>query len=416
MSELIMNRDKKQQKLKELIKRLHDGARPEDVQEEFDKLIVGVTPAEIAEMEQALVMEGMPISDIQKLCDVHAAVFKGSIEDIHKDDIPKGDVPVSNEGHPIDTFKKENKEIETLLNNIIIKELSDYSGNQTSTNKEKLLASINKLKTIDRHYSRKENIIFPIMEKYNITAPPQVMWGIHDEIRDEIKAVIRLLSEETIKLPTLNESVSALVNKTNEMIFKEDSIMFPMIEDTFTKEEWIDIEKASEEIGFTLISNVARWMPAIIANVIESKQKETATNYQNDSGDIKFDAGSLSHDEINSILNTVPLDMTFVDANDRVKYFTQGKERVFDRPLTIIGREVKHCHPPKSVHIVEKIVEELRSGKKDNEDFWLRMGDMFVYIRYFAVRNKDGKFLGTLEVTQNIKSITELEGEKKLMS
>lgn len=416
MSELIINRDKKQQKLKELIKRLHDGARPEDVQEEFDKLIVGVTPAEIAEMEQALVKEGMPISDIQKLCDVHAAVFKGSIEDIHKDDVLKGDGPASNEGHPIDTFKKENKEIETLLNNIIIKELSDYSGNQTSANKEKLLESINKLKTIDKHYSRKENIIFPIMEKYNITAPPQVMWGIHDEIRDEIKAVILLLSEETIKLPTLNESVSALVNKTNEMIFKEDSIMFPMIEDTFTQEEWIEIEKASEEIGFTLINNVGRWMPAVIANVIESKQKETTSNYQNDTGDIKFDAGSLSIDEVNSILNTVPLDMTFVDANDRVKYFTQGKERVFDRPLTIIGREVKHCHPPKSVHIVEKIVEELRSGKKDNEDFWLRMGDMFVYIRYFAVRNKDGLFLGTLEVTQNIKSITELEGEKKLMS
>ncbi|MCK5812485.1 MAG: DUF438 domain-containing protein [Clostridiales bacterium] len=416
MSELIINRDEKQKKLKELIKRLHDGVKPEDVQEEFDKLIVGVTPAEIAKMEQALVMEGMPVTDIQRLCDVHAAVFKGSIEDIHKDDVTKVDVPVSNEGHPIDTLKKENKEIEILLNNIIIKDLSDYSDKQTSTSKKRLLESIKKLKTIDKHYSRKENIIFPIMEKYNITAPPQVMWGIHDEIRDEIKGVISLLNEEKSVLPTLNESVSALVNKTNEMIFKEESIMFPMIEDTFTQQEWIDIEKASEEIGFTIINNVTRWMPAVIANVIEPKQNETTSNYQKDSGDIKFDGGSLSAEEINSIFNTVPLDMTFVDANNHVKYFTQGKERVFERPLTIIGREVKYCHPPKSVHIVEKIVDDFRTGKKDNEDFWIKMGNMFVYIRYFAVRNSEGKFLGTLEVTQNIKPITELEGEKRLMS
>jgi DUF438 domain-containing protein len=131
---------------------------------------------------------------------------------------------------------------------------------------------------------------------------------------------------------------------------------------------------------------------------------------------IPFDAGSLTSLEVNAILNTIPLDMTFVDANDRVKYFTQGKERIFDRPITIIGREVKHCHPPKSVHIVEKIVEDLKSGAKDNEDFWIRMGEQFVYIRYFAVRSKTGEFLGTLEITQNIKPITELEGEKRLMS
>jgi len=131
---------------------------------------------------------------------------------------------------------------------------------------------------------------------------------------------------------------------------------------------------------------------------------------------IKFDAGSLTSEEVNSILNTVPLDMTFVDADNRVKYFTQGKERVFERPLTIIGRQVKMCHPPKSVHVVEQIVSDFREGKKDNEDFWIKMGDMFVYIRYFAVRSKKGEYLGTLEVTQNIKPITELEGEKRLMS
>jgi len=121
-------------------------------------------------------------------------------------------------------------------------------------------------------------------------------------------------------------------------------------------------------------------------------------------------------EEINAVMNTIPLDMTFVDAKGRVQFFSNGKERIFPRPLTIIGREVKNCHPPQSVHVVEKIVEDLQSGKKDNEDFWIKMGDKLVYIRYFAVRNKKGEFLGTLEATQNITTIQELEGEKRLMS
>ncbi len=129
-----------------------------------------------------------------------------------------------------------------------------------------------------------------------------------------------------------------------------------------------------------------------------------------------FDAGSLTAEEINAIFNTLPIDMTFVGADDKVKYFTQGKERIFDRPKTIIGREVKHCHPPKSVHVVEQIVADLRSGKKDNEDFWIQMGEMYVLIRYYAVRGKQGEFLGTLEVTQDIKPIQDIKGEKRLMS
>ena len=130
---------------------------------------------------------------------------------------------------------------------------------------------------------------------------------------------------------------------------------------------------------------------------------------------VSFDAGSLTAQELNAILNTVPFDMTFVGDDNRVKYFTQGKERIFERPITIIGREVKNCHPPKSVHIVESIVEDLRSGRKDHEDFWLNIGERFVHIRYFAVRSKEGQYLGTLEVSQDIKPIRELEGEKRLV-
>ena len=191
--------------------------------------------------------------------------------------------------------------------------------------------------------------------------------------------------------------------------------MIPMLMETFTMQEWIEIEKASAEIGYTLLHVVKRWIPKMDEKtVIDDSATKTEKLDDVTSQNIKFDAGALTPEEINSILNTLPLDMTFVGADDRVKYFTQGKERIFDRPITIIGREVKNCHPPKSVHIVEQIVEDLKSGVKDHEDFWIRMGELFVYIRYFAVRNKTGEFLGTLELTQNIKPITELEGEKRL--
>ena len=421
MSEIINNRKYRQEELKKIIQRLHDGATVEEVQEDFRKLSRNVTATEITEMEQALVDEGMPVENIQKLCDVHANVFKGSIEQIHTADETRAEFE---EGHPVHSFRLENREIEKLIEKQILIHLENYSKSSNLSDKEKLYNGLLKLKEIDNHYKRKENLIFPYMENYDITAPPQVMWGVDDEIREELKTLLALFDLE--KEPeTFLEDIRTFIIKVNEMIFKEEEIMFPMIVDLFTTDEWITIEKASAEIGFSFISDIKRWKTSLLSKEDLAKKnktlgtinlaKTTIGNIKKDSDSlIDFDAGSLTATEINAILNTIPIDMTFVGADNKVKYFTQGKERVFDRPLTIIGREVKHCHPPKSVHIVEQIVEDLKSGKKENEDFWIRMGPNFVYIRYFAVRDKAGKFLGTLEVTQNIKPITELEGEKRL--
>lgn len=419
MSEFINNHAFRQEKLKELIKRLHDGATVDEVKADFDKLTTGITALEITEMEQALVNEGMPISEIQRLCDVHASVFKGSIEDIHAQDGIQ--IPDFEQGHPIHTLKMENRVIERLLDESVLRFLSDYTENPVIATKERLLDSIEKLATLDKHYRRKENLMFPYMEKYGITAPPQVMWGVDDEIREKIKSVISHLTSEPAPLNQINIEVRALAEQINEMIFKEEEIMIPMLIETFSVEDWKAIEVASAEIGYTLLHAVKRWIPNNVNNPDLSSKSVLKENIlkENNVGigsnrSIPFDAGSLTPEEINAIMNTLPLDMTFVGADNRVKYFTQGKERIFERPLTIIGREVKNCHPPKSVHIVEQIVEDLKNGVKEHEDFWIRMGEMFVYIRYFAVRNKKGEFLGTLELTQNIKPITELEGEKRL--
>ena len=420
MSELINNREYRQKKLKELIMRLHDGESVESVREDFAKLTVNVSASEITEMEQALVDEGMPVSEIQRLCDVHASVFKGSIEDIHSDKGGRVDAPGS--GHPIETLKMENRAVEALIDGEVLPFAGNYMVVPSGTNRERLLSALMKLQTIDIHYSRKENHIFPYMEKHGITAPPQVMWGVDDEIRSELKAVVEMLDKGGGEIEKIRHDILAVTTRIKDMIFKEEEIMIPMIEDLFTDKEWADIEMASRSAGYTLIEDVTVWEQGKTAKKEEKASMQPAEEAGPgfvgvDSGTkVSFDAGMLTAEELNSILNTVPIDMTFVGADNRVKYFTQGKERIFERPLTIIGREVKYCHPPKSVHVVEKIVEDLRSGKKDHEDFWIRMGEAFVYIRYFAVRNKENEFLGVLEVSQDIKPITELEGEKRLMS
>ncbi len=413
MSEMINNREFRQKVLKELITELHNGKTVEEVKPRFEHLIQGISSKEIAEMEQALVMEGMKVEEIQNLCDVHAAVFKGSIEEIHRPEDPK-DIP----GHPVHTFQLENREIEKLLSERIIVDLEKLQANDTKETREGLLESLKLLWEIDKHYSRKENLLFPYMEKYGITAPPKVMWGVDDEIRDDLKALLKILADEkSSSTEELVLKVKELDNRVREMIFKEENILFPMVMETLAEDEWVRIMESSEEIGYTLVMPKGTWKPVRV-NVEEKAKEDLKESQPNDSDGelIHFDAGMLTPEEANAMLNTLPLDITFVDKDGIVKYFTQGTERIFPRPKTIIGREVKNCHPPASVHIVEQIVVELKSGVKDHEDFWIKMKDMYVYIRYYAVRNAEGEFLGVMEVTQNIKPIQEISGEKRLMS
>lgn len=408
MSEVINNREYRQKILKELISELHSGKSVDEVKERFAKLIEGVSPTEISEMEHSLMMDGMPVAEVQRLCDVHAAVFKGSIEEIHRPQKPE-DVP----GHPVHTFKLENKKIESLIDKTKA-DIEKFRSQDTHENIQNLRNDFEKLWEIDKHYLRKENLLFPFMEKYQITAPPKVMWGVDDEIRDAIKDVRALLSDySSVNCEQLADKAEETAVRVKEMIFKEENILFPMVMETLSEDEWFIIEEGSSEIGYSLLENVVKWKPVKI-NV--EKKVESAGEEPSNNGYIKFDAGILSPEEINAVLNTLPFDMTFVDKDGTVKYFTQGKERIFARTKAIIGREVKNCHPPASVHIVEKIVEDLSSGKKDHEDFWIKMGDKFVYIRYFAVRNAKGEYLGTIEVTQDIKPIQDITGEKRLAS
>lgn len=405
MSQIINNREYRQKCLKELMMELHEGKSVEEVKSKFADLIEGVSPAEISEMEQALIQEGMPVQEIQRLCDVHAAVFKGSIEQIHH--------PEETPGHPVHTFRQENIEIEQFIKNTLQPLIDIFNTEDSQNNIYKLVENINLLWDLDKHYSRKENLLFPYLEKYGINAPPKVMWGVDDEIRAELKGLRMSLQSYSGEKEKIVAQFDATITKIKDMIFKEENILFPMALETLSEDEWLNIESESMEIGYCLSAPEKKWAPTRVN--VEKKEDEKIAD-EDSKGYIKFDTGILKAKEISAIFNTLPVDITFVDNNGVVKYFSQGKERIFPRTKAIIGRKVQNCHPPASVHVVETIVEDLMSGKKDQEDFWIQMGEMYILIRYFAIRDEKGEYLGTLEVSQNIKPFQKLEGEKRLLS
>lgn len=411
LSELINNREYRQKVLKELIMELHHGKSAEEVKARFAKLIEGVSPSEISDMEQSLIMEGMPVTEVQRLCDVHAAVFKGSIEEIHNEE--KIYKPEESPGHPVHTFKRENREIEKLINDRIKLDLDAFKESDNKDNLFKLIEDFNLLWDIDKHYLRKENLVFPFLEKYGITAPPKVMWGVDDEIRESIKEVQGLFKSYTGDKEGAISKAEAVLDRVLEMVFKEDTILFPMAVDTLIEDEWIRIMNESESIGYCLTGPAGKWKPSRVE--VETKETEKLAD-ETSGGYIKFETGILTASEISAVFNNLPFDITFVDKDDVVKYFSNGKERIFPRTKAVIGRTVMNCHPPASAHVVEKIVEDFKSGKKDHEDFWIKMGGKYIFIRYFAVRDEKGEYMGTLEVSQDIKPIQEIEGEKRLMS
>lgn len=398
MSENINNRQYRQNVIKQIITQLHQGKTVDEVKEQFEVAFKGVSATEISEAEAALIAEGLPVSEIQSLCDVHAQVFKGSIEEIHQE-VDQTLIP----GHPTHTLKMENREIEK-----IIEEIKPYVDNLSDTSSiNKLKEGINKLLTIDIHYSKKENVFFPYMEKYNITAPPKVMWGVDDEIRGQIKGVMKQLNETPSNLEELKEDIENLLNKVEEMIFKEESILLPMLLETLTQDEWKKIVSESDEIGY-IIENIPVWNPTSENKVVLEEKATTP-------GEITLPTGIFKVEELTKMLDTLPFDITFVDKDDTVKYFSQSAGRIFPRTKSIIGRNVSNCHPPASVHIVEDIVSDFKSGKKDKEEFWINKGHMIILIRYYAVRSEDGEYLGVLEVTEDIKPIQEITGEKRLV-
>lgn len=405
MSELINNREYRKQAIKDIIMELHQGKPVHQVKARFDELIEDLAPGELSLIEQSLINEGLPITEVQRLCDVHAAVFRDAL-----DRSPETHAAL---GHPVDTFKAENRALEHLMDKEIkplVEEIKNATGTVEKSLVLQLAEKLNLLWDVDKHYSRKENLVFPYLEKYEITGPPKVMWGVDDENRVRLKAARSLaIDYRPEQKEQLLAKVAEVTEQIAEMIFKEEKILLPMALETLSEDEWYQILQDSDEIGYCLIEPEFTWKPAR-ANV----GQEPSIADENTRGLIKFTTGVLSPKEIEHIFTHLPVDLTFVDKDGVVKFFSATKERIFARTRTIIGRKVENCHPPASVHIVEDLVKEFKAGTKDHEDFWLEIGGKYVYIRYFAVRDEQGNYMGTLEVTQDIKPLQAINGEKRI--
>ena len=405
MSEHINNVSERKEALKTVIKRLHAGDSVEELKKEFGEAIRGATAGEIADAERALISEGVTVEEIQRLCDFHVAVFRDSL-----DEEP---APESLPGHPVFTFRMENEVTMRLL------EAMETTMNKWQQGGEDALTSLQQqaknLRAIERHYSRKENILFPYLEGKGFEGPSQVMWGVDNEIRAQIKQLVNNLDSNDPDPSEVSSQFSTLAQDIREMIYKEEKILFPEALKRLSQAEWGLIREQEEEIGYFNVTPKGSWHPEEEKDTQHMQENKEKSQNLDGEGLIPLSTGALTHQQINLMLTHLPVDVTFVDENDHVRYFSQGRERIFDRSPAIIGRAVTKCHPPQSVHKVEIILDDFRSGKRDVAEFWIQAGDQFINIRYFALHSSDGSYEGCIEVSQNVTHIRELEGEKRLL-
>ena len=406
MSELLDNVKKRKELLKHMILQLHEGTAPEAVKKQLTRLLGSVPYNDVVEVEQELISEGLPQEEVLKLCDLHSEVLDGVLDHTGEKTAPPG--------HPVHTFKQENRALLRKLKSLN-KLFTEFKKTNSVDEPLGLLKEIhqhfNEIMDVDKHYLRKEYLLFPFLEKHGVTGPPTVMWGKHDETRELLKGALEALAvtgeinveEAKTLLELVLEPASRAVG---DMIGKEEEILFPMCMDTLDEAEWYEIEKQSLEYGFCLYDPKDVWTPEGIKpddSLPEDKDK------------IQLPSGSFTVPELTALLNTIPFDLTFVDKEDKVKFFTQGKERIFARSRAILGRKVFQCHPPSSVHVVEKILDDFKAGREDHAAFWINIKDQFIHIEYFALRDKGGQYLGTIEVSQNLTEKRKLKGEQRLL-
>jgi DUF438 domain-containing protein len=405
MSEIINNSERRKELLKHLILQLHSGEAPEQVKIRLIELLHSVPYNEVVEVEQQLIAEGLPEEEILRLCDIHTAVLDGSIDTSAAKSVP--------DGHPVDTFKQENRALEGRIEQVraLLGGLDNESD--VSNTLLQLRSLFNKLSDVDKHYLRKEYLLFPFMEKAGITGPPTVMWGKHDETRELLKAAHEALcTQEGLTKEELATIIPLVLYPVLEaiegMIMKEEEILLPMCLDTLTDEDWWQIYEETPIYGFCLYDPQVEWKPE---NAVSEQSVFVPCNA------IRLSSGSFDVKELEALFITLPVDITFVDKDDKVKFFSHSPNRVFERNRSIIGRDVRMCHPPHSVHIVEQIISDFKSGKENKAAFWIsNFKGRFVHIEYTALRGTDNEYLGVIEVTQDITDLRKLEGDRRLLS
>ncbi|HSD08753.1 DUF438 domain-containing protein [Flavobacterium sp.] len=307
------------------------------------------------------------------------------------------------EGHPVSIYFQERE--------LIISLLEEIKTTNPSEDLPKYINIFHQLLTIEKRFARKENQLFPFLEKRGWTGPSQGMWSFHDNLREQFRLIqyyIKTNNPEKISIntPFLTDGIYRLLGV-------EETVLFPNSLELLQDEDWIEMRKGEEEIGWMLAETPPAFPKAEYIHPSQDfTQRDLSFSLENTS---HYDEGYMTVEQVNLLLRTMPLDLTYVDENDKVIFYNRGEERVFPRSAGIIGREVKFCHPPKSVGTVLKILEEFRKGTQNESSFWINYKDRLIYIRYFAVRDVNKNYKGVIEMSQDITDIKKIEGEKRLL-
>lgn len=391
----------RQQAILKILNFIQDGGELEEARKMFQAAFDQVDVAEITAAERELIAQGLDPRKIQYLCNVHADVFKGNIKE------NKENSEFEKPGHPVHTFKLENIVLKSLVNDALLPDLAKWEKGDKGV-LSKLRQELKDLAKIHYHYARKETSMFPIMTKYGITAPPKVMWGVDDKIRKLIGQANLLISQKDINKAEVSKAIKETAHEVLEMIFKEEEIMLPMIDEVASEEDWGNVKNEEEQIGYTLIQKPMNWKPK------EKPKSDGPISIDKLSSlALNFAEGSLNLEQLSAILDLLPFALTFIDENDKVAYFGGGAN-IFPHSKNALGNSVYSCHLPESVPRVKKIFDDFHQGKKDKYEFWFKPRHMgrYLYLQYFAVR-KDNKYLGCLEVAQDVTDIRNWKNEKK---
>ena len=307
------------------------------------------------------------------------------------------------DGHPIKVYFDENNFINEILKEILeVKIENDY---------EAFFNLFNQLSEVEKKFARKENQLFPYLEKYGWTGPSQGMWSFHDQIRDMIRSVRSHI--EAKEYSSINHQIHKIASELNRLFQVEEGRLFPYALELLKEEDWKEMKIGDEEIGWMLKDSP---MPYPADEYIHPSQDTQKRNLSFSIADsFHLDEGYLNVEQINLLLKFMPVDLTYVDENDRVLFYNRGDNRVFPRSAGIIGREVKFCHPPKSVDLVLRILEEFKAGTKDEAEFWINFKGKMIHIRYFALRDLKNKYKGVIEMSQDITEIQKITGEQRLL-
>lgn len=385
----------REEELAGFVSRLSQGEDLESVRADFVRDFAQVSAEEIAHAEQKLIEGGVPVPEVQKLCDVHSALFHGRTEEeCTLSNLTPNTLP---QGHPVSILKLENTGLEQVLDAL---DRALAAGDADSVKQQ-----LNALRDLRKHYAKKEELLMPPLYEAGFTGPSDVMWGVDDEIVHELSDISRSWNAETAA--ELTPRLEKLVSRIREMIYKEEQILFPLCQENFDKNTWYEVYRDLPDFGWAFIESAPKWLDGEVWAKLEAKKGEATPS---EDGYVTLPTGKLTVSQLSLILKLLPVDLTFVDAEDHTQFFT-NEGKVFARPLSCLGREVWSCHPPRVQPIVRSLIADFRAGTRDSMEVWMPKEGIPTRVQYLAVRAEDGSYQGTLEIVQQFDGVLEkLEG------